>query len=327
MGYLSIQNLYKYQDIFLFRECYAMEKIHGTSAHIAFTNAETDPGPAIRFFSGGTKHETFVKMFDAEALLAQFIAMGLPRGKELVIHGESYGAKEQGMSHTYGTVGKFVAFDVKIGGKWLAVPDAERVVQKFGLEFVHYVKIPATLEAMNIERDAPSVQAIRNGISQVLTAGDEREKDVVCKTTFTQGESCWYQGLVLLNARKREGVVLRPLIEVTLNNDSRVICKHKRDDFMETKTPRPVDDPNKLKVLAEANAVADEWVTTMRLTHVLDKIPDHSMEKMAQIIDAMIEDVLREGAGEIVDSPAVRKAIARKTAELYKTFLQDSIAK
>jgi hypothetical protein len=32
MAYLHIENLYKARDIMLFRECYAMEKIHGTSA-------------------------------------------------------------------------------------------------------------------------------------------------------------------------------------------------------------------------------------------------------------------------------------------------------
>src|SRR5690348_10996218 len=34
MGYLHIGNLYKTQDLLLFRECYALEKVHGTSAHI-----------------------------------------------------------------------------------------------------------------------------------------------------------------------------------------------------------------------------------------------------------------------------------------------------
>ena len=32
MGYLHIENLYKAQDILLFRECYALEKVHGTAA-------------------------------------------------------------------------------------------------------------------------------------------------------------------------------------------------------------------------------------------------------------------------------------------------------
>ena len=35
MGYRHIDNLYKNQDILLFRECFALEKIHGTSANVA----------------------------------------------------------------------------------------------------------------------------------------------------------------------------------------------------------------------------------------------------------------------------------------------------
>ena len=43
---------------------------------------------------------------------------------------------------------------------------------------------------------------------------------------------------------------------ICLPDGSRVICKHKRDDFRETATPRKVGAP--LEVLAEANAIAIE---------------------------------------------------------------------
>lgn len=46
MAYLHIENLYKARDIMLFRECYAMEKIHGTSAHVGWNGS-------LYFFSGG----------------------------------------------------------------------------------------------------------------------------------------------------------------------------------------------------------------------------------------------------------------------------------
>lgn len=35
MGYLHIDNLYKAQEILAFRTCFALEKIHGTSANVA----------------------------------------------------------------------------------------------------------------------------------------------------------------------------------------------------------------------------------------------------------------------------------------------------
>lgn len=36
MSYADIENLYKNRRIMLFKECYAMEKIHGTSAHVGW---------------------------------------------------------------------------------------------------------------------------------------------------------------------------------------------------------------------------------------------------------------------------------------------------
>jgi hypothetical protein len=288
MGYMHIDNLYKAQDIMMFRECYALEKIHGTSAHIGWKCVEKK----VYFFSGGESHEKFSALFDVEKLEEQF--KGMP---DTVVYGEAYGGKCQGMSGTYGKELKFVVFDVKINEMWLAVPNAEDfAVNTLGLEFVDYVKIPTELAAMDGERDKPSVQAVRNGIEE---------------------------------PRKREGVVLRPLVELTKNNGDRIIVKHKGDDFKETKTKREMD-PEKLKVLEDAKEVADEWVTPMRINHVLDKIENPAMEKMREIIAAMTEDVKREGEGEIVWSPAVEKAIGKATAlgvkEYFKNKLVDSHA-
>lgn len=287
MSYLHIENLYKKTDVLLFKECFCLEKLHGTSAHINWNN-ETQQ---LTFFSGGAKHESFIALFDQEKLKNKFVEKLIPH--KVTIYGEAYGGKLQGMSATYGKELKFCAFDVKIGDYWLNVPRAEAFVKEFDLEFVHYVKIPTTLEAIDAERDADSVQAIRNGMSE---------------------------------GRKREGVILRPLIEFSHQGGGRIICKHKRDDFKETKTPREVN-PEELKVLEEANAIADEWVTFNRLEHILDKIPGHSIEHMRDIILAMIEDVLREGEGEISlkDEAQVKRAIGKKTAKMFKERMNEKL--
>ena len=252
-------------------------------------------------------------------MIAKFTAIGLPQDKEMTVYGESYGGKEQGMSETYGKVGKFIAFDVQINESWLDVPKAEKVANDLGIEFVHYVKVSTDLKDLDAQRDAASVQAIRNGVSQLVPF-----TEYVDGKEFVRSETL---GGVVINHRKREGVVLRPLTEFTKNNGERVICKHKGDDFKETATPRQVVDPEKQKVLGDAQEVADEWVTATRLQHVLDKLPGHCMEKMRDIIAAVTEDVLREGSGEFVDSPAVRKAISQKTAVSYKEYLKSQIGK
>lgn len=283
MGYMHINNLYKDQTILAFRECYAMEKIHGTPAHVAWDGRDT------RFFAGGEKHERFKSLFDVDDLGDAFCALG---HEKVTVFGEAYGGRQQGQSHRYGPDLRFVAFDVKVGDVWLDVPDAHDVVSKLGLEFVHYVRVPTDLAALNAERDAPSAQAARNGV-----VGD----------------------------KGREGVVLRPIHEFFKKNGERVIAKHKTDEFQETATPREVD-PEKAAVLADAAKIAFEWVTPMRLKHVLGKLEVNSelvgIDRMRDVIAAMQEDVLREGDGEFVDSREARAAIGRRTSDLFMAKLK-----
>lgn len=298
MGYADIENLYKDTTVMLFKTCYAMEKIHGTSAHVRWTSQEGDsmPGDPLSFFSGGEKHAKFVSLFDVDKLRSDFDRLGLPA---VTVYGEAYGGKCQGMSDTYGKTLKFIAFEVRIGDLWLSVPQAEDVVKKLGLEFVHYRLISTDIDALNAERDLPSEQAFRNGCA-----------DRSDPTTF----------------KKREGIVLRPPIECRLNGGSRIIAKHKRDDFQEVRTPREVN-PDKLKVLQEAEAIALEWATPMRLVHVMDAIKSRLqrelvIEDTGDVCREMVADVLKESKNEIVDSPAARKAISTSTAKMYTKLVR-----
>jgi hypothetical protein len=287
MGYLGIDNLYNNQEVLLFKELYALEKIAGTSAHVAWKDGK------VSFFSGGAKHALFVALFDETALQERF-AETLGPDASCKVHGEAYGGKVQGMSATYGLQLRFVAFDVLIGDKWLSVPQAEKFVQGLGLEFVHYVKVPSAIEAIDGERDADSMQAVRNGVG----AG-----------------------------KIREGVVLRPLIEVVKNNGSRIIAKHKRDEFKERKHVPKVIDAESSKVLTDAAVIADEWVVPMRLVHVLQELPEAtSMEHTPAVIKAMVADVYKEAKDEIVQSKDVAAAIGRKTVELWKAHLKKALA-
>jgi len=293
MGYMHIDNLYKNQEILMFHECYAMEKIHGSSAHISFKQNYNSNGdtlePQINLFCGRCKKEVFHSLWDKEKLKNKFLETRLD---EVTIYGEGYGGKIQGMSHTYGKELKFIAFDVKIGHTWLNVPKAYEFCKLMGIEFVYYEKISTKLEDLDKARDKFSVQACRNGMGEL---------------------------------KIQEGIVLRPLIELKKNNGARIICKHKRDEFMETQKPRNVKDPDKLKILSEAKAVAIEWVTLMRLSHILDKIENVSIEKMGEIIKAMHEDIKREGDKEIIWSKPVERAIGKLTVEMTKEYYNNKL--
>ena len=282
MSYLHIENLYRDQSILLFRECYALEKIHGTTARVSWRDGRVHYSPG-----GDNPIDAFKALFDDEALHSAFTALG---HASVTVFGEAYGGSQQGQGWRYGPGHRFTAFEVRIGELWLAVPSADDVTKRLGLEFVHYRKVSTDLAALDAERDAPSEQARRNGVP-----GDQ----------------------------PREGVVLRPLIELRMNNDKRIIAKHKRDDERETGTPREVVDPSKLLVLTKATEIAEEWVTPTRLQHVLDKLPSGlGVRDTGTVVQAMLDDVIREGAGEFVDGKEARTAIGRKTSELFNLKLK-----
>lgn len=285
MGYMHIQNLYKSQEILLLKRCFALEKIHGTSANLLWDQDK------LHFHSGGASYEQFKSLFDAEELTQKFTKSVV--AQKTYVYGEAYGGKCQAMSDTYGKALKFIVFDVKINELWLSVPQAADFAKTLSLEFVHYNEVSTDLEEINRERDADSQQAIRNGMG---------------------------------TGKKREGVVLRPLIELRMNNDERLIVKHKGDEFRETATPRPVINPDKLAVLTEATRIAEEWVTPGRLQHIMGRgdikvIPENT----PQIIKLMLGDVLREGESEFVNTQEVRKAIGKETAKLWHQTCKNTL--
>jgi len=303
MAYLHIDNLYKNKDILLFKECYALEKIHGTSAHVVF-HFFTDVKPTfeydaelngryckVGFFAGGSKYEDFVKLFDAPALARNFLNLGLDT--TITVYGEAYGGKVQGMSNTYGKTLQFVAFDVSIGETWTNVAKANFIVEHLGLPFVHYEIVPTNIEILDKLSEADSVQAIRNGMGE---------------------------------GKIREGIVLRPLMEFRNRHNARIIAKHKNEKFQERmKQPKVKVSVDKLEVLAKADAIAEEWVTDMRLSHVLDKFGTLALELVPDIIKAMIEDIEREAKGEIIESKDARRAIGKRTVMLIKNKLKQNL--
>jgi hypothetical protein len=306
MGYRHINNLYKDQTVLMFKRLYAMEKIHGTSAHIAITPIKIVQIDGlidlklseinVTYFSGGEKHENFIKLFDTNILLERYGKLGIPA--QITIYGEAYGGKQQGMSETYGKELKFVAFEVQIGDRFMKVPYAKEICDKLRIEFVHYEEIDADPELIDKLANAPSVQAQRNGVENPKLP--------------------------------REGVVLRPLVEF-LHPDGvgRIMAKHKNDIYKEREHAPKLQNPEDLKILEDAKAIAQEWVTPMRLVHVMDKAKANGFvieEKlMNYLISLMVEDVEREAKGEIISNKQTRKAISQRTAKLVIEHLKGQI--
>lgn len=298
LGYLHINNLSgKDARILDMRECFALEKVHGTSAHVAWAMTpkpgSTEYDEKLTFFSGGASHDVFVSLFKQSDLVERFRKLG---HHKVTVYGEAYGGKEQGMKDVYGPELKFIAFDVRRigddeeGNGWYEVPVAHAIVEALGLKFVPYKRMPTDIEALNAERDRESDVAIRCGMGP---------------------------------GKVREGVVLRPVHELYDARGNRVLCKHKGDAFNErVSTPKIERDPAYAAQILEGEAVAQEWVTDMRMSHVLDHLKAVGVDTLdikntGKVIEAMAEDVLREGDGEIKVTEATGKAIRAAASKMY----------
>lgn len=260
-----------------------MEKIHGTSAHIEFHDGK------IKFFGGGIKTNVFAELFSDLHLATN---MQRPERPKITIYGEAYGGKCQRMSNTYGKDLKFLVFDVRIGDRWLSVPDAASFARSQGLEFVWYMGAWCEIGVLNAFRDRPSEQAKRNG------CGEDKMS---------------------------EGIVIRPIINLTTNSGERICAKHKGEKFSETRTPREVT-PEKAQILKEANAIAEEWATENRLKNILSHIEkEPEVTDILMLIKLMITDIEVEGADEVVMSQAAKKAIGTKTAMMVKQLVKERL--
>jgi len=126
--------------------------------------------------------------------------------------------------------------------------------------------------------------------------------------------------------KEREGIVVRPLLELRKNNGERICAKHKGAKFAELAST-PKVRPGAMELIGEARKVAEQFVTEMRLMHVLQKLPgalEEGLPAIPKVIAAMVEDITREGKGEFEENKKVNGEIARSTALLFKQRVMQS---
>lgn len=283
MAYLKIKNLYTVPHIL---ECFALEKIEGSSANISFKK-----DAQVTFFPGCANHNQFAQLFPAniydtfKEVFAEYIN---EQGEypEVTFFGEVHGGKIQGMSKWYGPDIKFIVFDVKINGRWMNVPYAEEKTVKMGLKFVPYERGPLTIEFLDAQRDAPSK-------------------------------------ISLSEDAPKEGIVVRAIYESNSEDGYRFIYKHKRAEFRETKTVREVSAED-AKIWSDAKEAAEEYTTPIRLNHVLQKLGDVGVKDTGKVVRAMIDDIFAEAREEISWSKALEKEIGKITVKLFHGLLESN---
>ena len=293
MGYMKIKNLYADQTILKFKRVWVTEKIHGTSAYLRYHGNDDPEKRRFDYHPGGASWGEFVKLFDEKDLLEK--CYEIFGSNNVKLHGEHYGGKIQGMKDTYGEAHHFVLFDIRVGDSWLSFDKVLEIGAKLGLEVVWSKIIDCNLENLNKYRDQPSVQAKRNGIE-----GDQMS----------------------------EGIVIHPLEEYTKNNGNRVITKHKGEHFREGKSKKscdPIEYARRKKDKLRGVQIAMEYVTEMRLKHVLDAFYPHDISQTGDIIKAMMADIEAE-EGEVIEiSNVAKKEIAKMTAVMFKKYLHEQI--
>lgn len=213
--------------------------------------------------------------------------------EDIIFYGEVYGGKCQKMSHVYGPL-NFIVFEVKVNDTWLTVPLAKVLADLAALPFVHFEEGPAEISWLNAQRDKPSVQAERNGLGE----------------------------------QYGEGIVIRPLKEMTDHWGNRLMAKHKAEKYLEVRTPREID-PEKQARWEGATKVANEFMVPMRLEHVLDRLKagginadELGLTALKHVIPACISDIKVEEGDTIEWSKDVEKAIGRVAVKLFKERLK-----
>ena len=296
VGYLHINNLAKDDKVLLFKEVWATEKVHGTSAHVSWNPDQQ----RIVYFSGGASAENFRALFD-EAFEERFMKLVDQNGKdiEVVVYGEAYGGKMQGMRLTYGNELRFIAFEVRVGCRWLSFDKVREIAKDLGLEVVPGKVIPATEEALTEYRNSPSEVAVLRGCQDNADRFGNKPP-------------------------LREGIVIRPLVEMRTNGNSRVMAKFKNPCFSERESRKDADFPSERKQeVLRAEAAAKDFTTETRLEHVLDALglKEPTLQDTPKVIKGMVEDILREGAGEVEDSKTLRREIGRISVKLFRQKL------
>lgn len=298
MGYLHIDNLNAAKKILHNKKLFVQEKIHGTSARVTF-HAQSNGAVEMNASGGCVSGSTFGAVISVLVAPLDSVArvMAELNAKHLVVYGEAFGGKVNGMGKTYGPNIHFWAFDVQVDGRWLEIPHAALVSKSLGLPFIPYVEVGSDILELDRLRDLDSVIA-----AQIFPEGDHRN----------------------------EGIVIKGHVEP---DGTRAIAKHKQAWACE-KGVAAVIDPERQTRIEQAEVYALMWVNEMRVEHVVDHIlrdltPAREKKLTKRDIPIFIAEIVRDVRQEAFDEgnslplmEEVDKEIARRGVTLFCKWLE-----
>ena len=170
------------------------EKVDGTNVRVMYERSEVCVRDSLTF--GGKTDKAQMPVPLTEHLTQTFTCDTLRTVFEgeyvsACLYGEGYGGRIQKAGPKYGDV-SFILFDVRVGRWWLQREDVEAIATELGIPVVPIVGT-GTLPEM--------VEVVRDGMPSML--GD----------------------------LESEGLIARPVVELSARNGQRVITKLKTRDF------------------------------------------------------------------------------------------------
>lgn len=284
--YPHIENIEDVPGLFDLPEVIATEKVHGSAMRIGVVGG--------RLRVGGRRLEyTDLRPDSREGLcfIQYVLETGLDRrvleafaGRDVILYGEWHGSGtpkkdwpqvQKGIRYLDGN--DFRIFDVKVDGRYVPQDEVAGFAAKVGLK------------AMPVLYRGKPTQAAFDALIDTMSRVGEENGIVDPENTI-------------------EGIVIRPPAFVWDERRNLVMAKYKVGKWAErASAQRHPRTPPKERTLAPGAAeFAAEFVTEMRLDHVLDELREAGipMEKssLGEVLKRMGQDIKREGAKALAEA-------------------------
>lgn len=267
------------------------EKIHGSNFQLDYENGDVTAGKRSAKLTeselmGFFRADLIVAKYKAKVLqLASILELQVPEGLpfDMKIYGELYGgvyphidiekdpeAKQVQKGIFYSPHNEFAAFDIAINDRFL--PDD-------------------VMEDLLKQVDIPVCPLLVEGTFEEVMAYTNEGQSVVAQVLHN---------LPVIEDNIMEGLVLKPMIPVNLNDGSRVLLKNKNDKWSEksdkTKVPKAtivMTDEQK-----EVYTSLSSRVTENRLKNVISHFGSITNKDFGKLLALMTQDIVTEHTKE-----------------------------
>ncbi|MFH1654926.1 MAG: RNA ligase family protein [Pseudomonadota bacterium] len=308
--YPHMKNLDEMTSIYNLDEVIVTEKVHGSSMRIGMIDGALRIGGRRLEFTNISPESK-----DGQGFVSWVIDTGLNQrlqekfsDHDITFYGEWFGSGtpkrgwpkiQKGIRYIDGN--DFRVFDVKLDGKYLAQDEVEKYATMVGLK---------TLPVLY--RGKPDEKTFFSFIDTFSRLGKENGIDDPQNTI--------------------EGIVIRPVEFMWAENRDPMMAKLKIGKWAEraSMSKGPKTPKKKREIIPGAEEFAKEFVTEMRLEHILDQLREEKIDiaptAMGEVMKRMGQDIKREGETALTEASLewkdVSSFVTRFTKDIFLKFLK-----